>query len=85
MKITKIAKNTMRKEDGIFYSKNSLDISYSEEGNENCIQIEENSFWFRHRNNIILKAIVKYNQNKTLFDIGGGSFFIVTKKTNQTN
>ena len=40
-------------EDGIFYAAGSEAISYPEEGNEACFQIEEQSFWFRHRNDCL--------------------------------
>jgi hypothetical protein len=32
-------------------------ISYSEEGNEACFQIEDQSFWFRHRNDCIRELV----------------------------
>lgn len=37
--------------DGIYYSAASEAVSYPEAGNEACFQIEEQAFWFRHRNN----------------------------------
>ena len=57
-------------EDGIYYSKQveekaesgkkkveSVAISYPEEGNEACFQIEDQSFWFRHRNDCIRELV----------------------------
>ncbi len=75
--LLKIAKNLKKKEkDGIYHSKTSSNISYPDEGNSDCFQIEENSFWFTHRNNVIKKAVLKYSPQKLFFDIGGGNGFV---------
>ncbi|MBL4752370.1 MAG: class I SAM-dependent methyltransferase [Flavobacteriales bacterium] len=76
MKIEEIAKNVSKGEDGIYYSKNSSTISYPESGNENFMQIEQDSFWFNHRNNVIIEAVKKYNKSNIFFDIGGGNGFV---------
>lgn len=65
-------------DNGIWYSTDIEDISYPPEGNESCFAIEENSFWFRHRNNCIASIIKSYppENNNTIFDIGGGNGFV---------
>ena len=62
-------------EDGIWYSTDSENISYPSDGNEACFAIEDNSFWFRHRNNCIVAIVNAFppNINETIFDIGGGN------------
>ena len=45
---------------GIFYAKNTEMISYPDEYNELCFEVEENSFWFRHRNNCIIEMIKNF-------------------------
>jgi 2-polyprenyl-3-methyl-5-hydroxy-6-metoxy-1,4-benzoquinol methylase len=62
--------------DGILFSKRESKISYPEIGNENCFQIEENSFWFNHRNNCIAEGVLRYCSNSIFFDIGGGNGFV---------
>lgn len=62
--------------DGIFFSKSDAKISYPESGNETCFQIEDNSFWFNHRNNCIAKGVIKYSPDAIFFDIGGGNGFV---------
>ncbi len=62
--------------DGIFFAKKQSDVSYPKEGNDICFQFEENSFWFRHRNNCITEAVRKYSPREIFFDIGGGNGFI---------
>tara|TARA_R110001592_G_scaffold57767_4_gene175626 strand:+ start:16311 stop:17132 length:822 start_codon:yes stop_codon:yes gene_type:complete len=51
-------------------------VSYPEDGSENFVKVEENSFWFIHRNNCIEKIINLFNEEKILFDIGGGNGFV---------
>ncbi len=62
--------------DGIWYSNNRSNISYPDEGNTHCFQIEENSFWFKHRNNCITKTVLKYSPDKVFYDIGGGNGYV---------
>ena len=49
MSLEKIAHNIKRAENGIYYSKSESIVSYPEEGNDKCLQIEEDSFWFNHK------------------------------------
>ncbi|MEO8513141.1 MAG: class I SAM-dependent methyltransferase [Ignavibacteria bacterium] len=62
--------------DGIYFSKEKSEISYPESGNESCFQIEQDSFWFNHRNKCILEAVKKYAPGELFFDIGGGNGFV---------
>lgn len=62
--------------DGIWFSRNRGEISYPAEGNRHCFEIENNSFWFKHRTNCILEAVKLYSHNVTFFDIGGGNGYV---------
>jgi SAM-dependent methyltransferase len=62
--------------DDVWYSKGQSAISYPEQGNDICYQIEENSFWFNHRNSVIVHTIKNYPPNGCIFDIGGGNGFV---------
>lgn len=64
---------------GIYFTKNKQNISYPESGNQDCFEIEENSFWFKHRNNCIAALVKKYSFDKHFFDIGGGNGFVAKK------
>ena len=59
--------------DGIWFAKETSAISYPSEGNDACFELEDTSFWFKHRNNCIKTVIEKFASTKTLFDIGGGN------------
>ncbi len=75
LNLSEYATNIFEK-DGIYLCKNNSAVSYPEEGNQNCFIIEDNSFWFRHRNICISEAIKKYSKDKVFFDIGGGNGFV---------
>jgi SAM-dependent methyltransferase len=62
--------------DGIWYTKNIVPISYPEEGNSNAFLFEDNSFWFEHRNNCLIKTLDTYKPPGAIFDIGGGNGFV---------
>ena len=73
---TAFSNNLVEKEDGIWYAKTQNEISYPEEGNSLCLQLEDNSYWFQHRNNCIINLVKHYSPNATFFDIGGGNGFV---------
>jgi hypothetical protein len=64
------------KNDGIFFAKNKREISYPIDGHKIHFQVEDNSFWFIHRNNCIIELVKKYSPGNPFFDIGGGNGFI---------
>lgn len=61
--------------DGIYFAKDQSSISYPEEGNQECFQLEDTSFWFKHRNNCIVDLVEKFSKGEVFFDIGGGNGF----------
>lgn len=73
MDFSEIATNLRLREDGVWTSCSTESVSYPEDGNESCLQLEDQSFWFRHRNNIISSAVRHFAPNTKLFDIGGGN------------
>ncbi len=64
------------KNNGIWYAEKKTAISYPDEGNDACYQIEENSFWFRHRNNCIVELVKRFAPKDLFFDIGGGNGYV---------
>ena len=65
-------------EDGVWYASDAENISYPSDGNEACFSVEDESFWFRHRNHCIISAVNSFPPPKkeTIFDIGGGNGFV---------
>ena len=75
--IKKIVHSKIEYKDGIcFYSQNTNKISFPKEGYQNCFQIEDNSFWFKHRNNCIIETINNFPPPGIILDIGGGNGFV---------
>ena len=53
-------------------------VSYPSNGSEVCFQVEEDSFWFRHRNACIEAAALLFPPppGEPIFDVGGGNGFV---------
>ncbi len=66
--------------DGIWYSEDSREVSYTANGHSACFAIEDNSFWFRHRNNCILSTVERFppEDGGPIVDIGGGNGFVAS-------
>lgn len=65
-------------DDGIWHCGESRNVPYPQDGNKACFDIEDRSFWFKHRNRCILSAIKLYppGDGEPIFDIGGGNGFV---------
>ncbi|WDP90802.1 MAG: class I SAM-dependent methyltransferase [Desulfobacter sp.] len=65
-------------DDGIWYSKSTGPISYPTKGNSACFEVEDSSFWFKHRNRCIISTVQSYppGKNGAIFDVGGGNGFV---------
>jgi SAM-dependent methyltransferase len=74
--LTTISRNLEQTADGVWCCSSRSPISYPEWGNEACFQVEDSSFWFRHRNACILEAVRQYPPPGPLFDVGGGNGFV---------
>ena len=79
MNIQSNSTNIKKGNDGIYHSKSNSELSYSEKFHDTFMDIEENSFWFKHRNNIISESVKKYSSKKVFFDIGGGNGFVAKR------
>jgi SAM-dependent methyltransferase len=71
-----ISGNLEQTPEGVWCCRSRSSISYPEWGNEACFQVEDSSFWFRHRNACILEAVRQYPPPGPLFDVGGGNGFV---------
>ncbi|MCU0608398.1 MAG: class I SAM-dependent methyltransferase [Chitinispirillaceae bacterium] len=62
--------------DGIWHCAKHESVSYPSTGHDDCLKIEESSFWFSHRNDCITAAVKNYPPAGPIFDIGGGNGFV---------
>jgi SAM-dependent methyltransferase len=67
----------LRNENGIYFSGAAFPVSYPEYGNDIFFTVEDESYWFSHRNRCIIEMIRKFRPAGSLFfDIGGGNGFV---------
>ena len=72
----KLFKKLTQNKFGIYHLSSKTKISYPADGHQSCYQIEDQSFWFQHRNNVISEGVKKYNRENIFFDVGGGNGFV---------
>jgi len=63
-------------QDGIWRGDPRSAVSYPDEGNALFLDIEERSFWFRHRNRCITAAVKRYRPSGPVVDVGAGNGFV---------
>lgn len=66
----------MKLKDGVWFSDESSIINYPAVGNDLYFQIEDNSFWFKNRNELIKQTILKFKEitkDISFLDLGGGN------------
>ena len=68
--------NLSRGQEGIWFSSASSAVSYPASGNESCFAVEDQSFWFRHRNDCIIECLRRFPPAGAVFDVGGGNGFV---------
>ncbi|TPG11204.1 class I SAM-dependent methyltransferase [Rhodanobacter glycinis] len=76
MRIDDFSSTLIRNADGIYVASESRNVSYPTEGHTECFQVEDHSFWFRHRNECIGAMISRHSFDGTLLDIGGGNGYV---------
>lgn len=59
------------------------DISYPVSGHSSCFAVENDSFWFQHRNECILAMVRRLPPSGPIFDIGGGNGFVSKALTSE--
>lgn len=66
-------------QDGIYVAAAHNAVSYAEEGHASCFQVEDGSFWFRHRNDCIAAVVANHPFSGTMLDIGGGNGYVAQR------
>ena len=60
----------------IWFSNRKSKISYPKLGNDICFALEEDSFWFKHRNKCIVQAIRQFPPTGPIYEVGAGNGFV---------
>ncbi len=71
--ISELATNLTIDAEGIWRSSGDRSLSYPEEGNAQCFRLEDSSYWFQHRNQLLCSVVKSYPPCGVIFDIGGGN------------
>jgi SAM-dependent methyltransferase len=79
MSVAKYSKALTQDEHGIWKSAQPAAVNYPDSGNETCFQLEDTSFWFRHRNDCIAAVVKRYPPEGTILDVGGGNGFVARR------
>lgn len=78
MNLDDIASGLVRHEDGYWVADHFGPVSYPQAGNDFCLSVEDDSFWFAHRNRAIIAAVRRYPPaaGAPLLDLGAGNGFV---------
>jgi SAM-dependent methyltransferase len=80
MGIVDLARNLKLNKNGIWMSPGTINgVSYPVHGHSRNFQIEDNSFWFQHRNECILAAIKLFPPSGGILEIGGGNGYVARR------
>jgi SAM-dependent methyltransferase len=61
-----------REDNGIWRARTAA-VSFPPEGYDRSFAVEDNSFWFRHRNACICEVVGRHAPAGPIFDVGGGN------------
>ncbi len=73
MIVSEVSSSVTLGADGIWRAPRTETVSYPDDGHDKCAEVEDASFWFRHRNRCIVAALQRHPPAGALFDIGGGN------------
>lgn len=76
MDVTNISKDLERDGSGIWVPRSKIgreSVSFPEAGYDACFELEDASFWFSHRNEVIAAALARHPFEGPLLDVGGGN------------
>ena len=76
MAVSDLSSHLTLDEHGIWRARETKEISYPDTGNAECFQLEDNSFWFRHRNACIVALVKRFQPEGAVVDVGGGNGFV---------
>jgi SAM-dependent methyltransferase len=74
--LTRYSHALRRGSDGVWTPDAARAVSYPEHGNRACFAVEDDSFWFAHRNRVLVDLLARYPPAGPVFDVGGGNGFV---------
>jgi len=79
MNVTELTKTLTIDEYGIFRNPTVYSLAYPKDQNRRCFQVEDRSFWFRHRNDCIISVIKRFLPTGLIIDLGGGNGYVARR------
>jgi SAM-dependent methyltransferase len=75
--LRQFAPSLTRDETGVWIAAQNGAVSYPADGHAACFQVEERSFWFQHRNAVLVSVMRRLPPPEGMvFDVGGGNGFV---------
>jgi SAM-dependent methyltransferase len=74
--LTQVAPSLTRQSDRFFAAPGADKLSYPSDIQARLAAVEETSFWFRHRNDVIGAAVRRFPPSGPIVDIGGGNGYV---------
>jgi SAM-dependent methyltransferase len=74
--LSQIASNLKWGPEGYWTVASEETISYPEEGNDLYYTVEDDSFWFQHRNRVIIQTVRSFSPDGPILDVGGGNGYV---------
>lgn len=75
MDLTTLSPKLAQHADGVWrpHVATEKNLSFPEHGHDECFEIEDTSFWFAHRNDLLASALKRFPMDGAFLDIGGGN------------
>jgi len=70
--------NRLSLEGGLWRSSGNTPVSYPSDGNCLFSEVEESSFWFKHRLDCIQTVLRRYPASGAIYDLGGGNGYVAS-------
>lgn len=77
--VPSISKKLIEDADGIWTIPRTSSVSYPDEGNSLCFELETSSYWFCHRNDVITAITNNYPPDGWILDVGGGNGYVASR------
>jgi SAM-dependent methyltransferase len=59
-------------------SRSGSKVSFPTQGHQECLAVEDQSFWFRHRNACLLQMLGRFPPGGAVFELGAGNGFVTS-------
>lgn len=77
MELEGLARHLEEVEPGLWAAPTAAEVSYPADGHRVMVDIEDESFWFQHRAEVVATVLRRFPPPGCLFDLGGGNGFMV--------